>query len=164
MSNQFLDIEQALANIRKDAIDYTARDFDSIKQNLLNHIKIKYPDTYKDFNASSFGSLMFDLVAYVGDQLAFYTDYIAGESNLITAQEQDSVEDAAAENGASPAFPATVFAEAFLYVHIPANDDQSSYNANYLRNAIISSEEFSSFSASPEFFCLALGPVVSSSI
>ena len=62
-------------------IDYTARDFDTIKERLVDFVKTKYPDTYKDFNASSFGSLMFDLVAYVGDQLSFYTDYIANETN-----------------------------------------------------------------------------------
>ena len=34
-------------------IDYTARDFDTIKERLVDFVKTKYPDTYKDFNASS---------------------------------------------------------------------------------------------------------------
>ena len=74
-------------------IDYTARDFDSIKQRLVEFVKTRYPDTYKDFNASSFGSLMFDLVAYVGDSLAFYTDYVANESNSMTSIEERNTAD-----------------------------------------------------------------------
>ena len=56
-------------------IDYTGNDFDSIKKNLINYIKKYYPNTSKDFNEASFGSLMTDLVSYVGDNLSFYLDY-----------------------------------------------------------------------------------------
>ena len=52
-------------------IDYTSRDFESIKRDLLEYTKIYYPDTIKDFNDASFASLMFDTVAYVGDIISF---------------------------------------------------------------------------------------------
>ena len=68
-------------------IDYTSRDFESIKRDLLEYTKIYYPDTIKDFNDASFASLMFDTVAYVGDILSYYLDYQANESFLDTSIE-----------------------------------------------------------------------------
>ena len=59
------------------SIRYTNRDFTSIKGDLIEQAKIYYPDTYKDFNEASFGSMMLDSVAYVADQLNFYLDYQA---------------------------------------------------------------------------------------
>ena len=75
----------------KRPINYTSRDFNSIKQDLVNYAKRYYPTTFKDFNEASFGSLMLDMVSYIGDQLSFYTDYQANESFLDTAMEYDNV-------------------------------------------------------------------------
>ena len=72
-------------------INYTDRDFSSIRASLLEHARRYYPTTYKDFNEASFGSLMIDTVAYVGDILSFYLDYQANESFLETAAEYDNV-------------------------------------------------------------------------
>lgn len=72
-------------------IDYTNRDYNSIKDALVQHTKRYYPNTFKDFNQASFGSLMLDTVAYVGDVLSFYLDYQANESFLETAAEYKNV-------------------------------------------------------------------------
>ena len=69
----------------KKPINYTSRDFESIKDDLVNYAKRYYPTTFKDFNEASFGSLMMDMVAYVGDQLSFYADYQTNESFLDSA-------------------------------------------------------------------------------
>ena len=66
-------------------VDYTSLDFDSIRNDLITYVKRYYPDTYKDFNEASFGSLMLDTVSYVGDMLSFYLDYQANESFLDTS-------------------------------------------------------------------------------
>ena len=60
----------------KRPISYTSRDFESIKAALVDHAKRYYPDTYKDFNKASFGSLVLDTVAYTGDILSFYLDFL----------------------------------------------------------------------------------------
>ena len=75
----------------KRPINYTSRDFESIKNDLENYAKRYYPTTFKDFNEASFGALMLDLVAYVGDQLSFYADYQANESFLDSAIRYDNV-------------------------------------------------------------------------
>ena len=72
-------------------IDYLARDFQSIKDALVEHAKKYYPDTYKDFSEVGFGSLMLDTVAYVGDNLSFYLDYQANESFFDSAIEFKNV-------------------------------------------------------------------------
>ena len=75
----------------KRPVNYISRDFESIKQSLVDHAKRYYPDTFKDFNEASFGSLMLDAVSYIGDNLSFYVDYQANESFLDSAIEADNV-------------------------------------------------------------------------
>jgi len=75
----------------KRPINYTSRDFESIKSDLENYAKRYYPSTFKDFSEASFGALMLDLVAYVGDQLSFYADFQANESFLDSAIRYDNV-------------------------------------------------------------------------
>lgn len=75
----------------KRPINYTSRDFESIKADLENYAKRYYPTTFKDFSEASFGALMLDMVAYVGDQLSFYADFQANESFLDSAMRYDNV-------------------------------------------------------------------------
>ena len=76
---------------KRAPIKYTDRDFDSIKNSLIEHARRYYPDTFRDFSEASFGSLMLDSVAYVGDVLSFYLDYQANESYLNTALEFENI-------------------------------------------------------------------------
>tara|TARA_A100001011_G_C14300359_1_gene840476 strand:+ start:1155 stop:2957 length:1803 start_codon:yes stop_codon:yes gene_type:complete len=73
------------------AIKYTSRDFNSIKQDLVEYAKRYYPHTFKDFSESGFGSMMLDTVAYVGDILSFYLDYEVNETFLDTSIEYNNV-------------------------------------------------------------------------
>ena len=75
----------------KRPINYTSRDFEAIKNDLQNYAKRYYPSTFRDFSEASFGALMLDMVAYVGDQLSFYTDFHANESFLDSAIRYDNV-------------------------------------------------------------------------
>jgi len=61
-------------------VDYTKTAFNEIREQLMDNVKRYYPDTYKDFKKSSFGSLMLDLVSYIGDQLHYYMDHNANEA------------------------------------------------------------------------------------
>ena len=55
----------------KVPIKYTSRDFETIKRDLVDYAKRYYPDTFRDFSEASFGSLMIDTVAYIGDIFVF---------------------------------------------------------------------------------------------
>jgi uncharacterized phage protein gp47/JayE len=66
-------------------IDYTHREFETIREDLLGIAERFYPETFQDFSEASFGALTIDAVAYVADQLSFYLDYNVNEAFLDTA-------------------------------------------------------------------------------
>lgn len=72
-------------------IKYTSREFDSIKNDLIEYAKRYYPESFQDFNEAGVGALLLDTVAYIGDILSFYTDFQANESFLPTALEFDNI-------------------------------------------------------------------------
>lgn len=80
-----------MAKKKNIPVQYTNRDFESIREELISIATRYYPDTFQDFNEASFGSMMVDTVAYVGDLLSFYLDYQANESFLDTAVEYDNL-------------------------------------------------------------------------
>ena len=102
-------------------IDYTSRDFDSIRRDLENYAKRYYPDTYKDFNKASFGSLMLDTVAYVGDILSFYLDYQTNESFLETAIEYNNVVRLARQMGYKMNTSPSSYGMLTFYIQVPAD-------------------------------------------
>ena len=72
-------------------IDYTARDFGTIKERLIQHARKYYPETYQDFSDLSVGSMLIDMIAYVGDQMSLYLDHSVNEMFLPTATQYDNV-------------------------------------------------------------------------
>lgn len=84
---------------KKPPIKYTNREFETIKEDLVEYAKRYYPNSFKDFNQGSFGALMLDTVAYVGDVLSFYLDYQANEQFLSSAVEYDNVVKLAKQHG-----------------------------------------------------------------
>jgi len=104
--------------IRK--INYLSRDFDSIKNDLTEHAKRYYPDTYRDFNEASFGSLMLDTVAYVGDIMSFYLDYSVNESFMDTAVEYNNVIRHAKSMGYKFKGPSSTHGIVAIYCIVPA--------------------------------------------
>ena len=76
-----------MPKLKNTPINYTSRNFDSIKNDLINHAKRFYPDQVADFSQASFNSMILDSVAYVGDVMSYYLDYSVNESFLDTAVE-----------------------------------------------------------------------------
>ena len=72
-------------------INYTHRDYQSIRSDLMEIAERFYPDSFQDFSEASFGAMMLDAVAYVGDQLSFYLDYNVNETFLDTAYQYTNV-------------------------------------------------------------------------
>tara|TARA_R110000824_G_scaffold218064_2_gene404530 strand:+ start:4773 stop:6566 length:1794 start_codon:yes stop_codon:yes gene_type:complete len=107
---------------KKTPINYTSRDFNSIKESLVDYAKRYYPEVYQDFNEASFGSLMMDMVSYVGDVMSFYIDYQANESFLTTAFEKKNVINLSRQLGYKYQPIATSSGVITLYALVPAND------------------------------------------
>ena len=72
-------------------VDYTARDFEEVRERLMAHAKKYYPETYKDFSDLSFGSFLIDIVSYVGDQMSLFLDHSVNELFLPTATQYENV-------------------------------------------------------------------------
>ncbi len=116
----------------KKPINYTSRDFESIKDDLVNYAKRYYPTTFKDFNEASFGSLMMDMVAYVGDQLSFYADYQTNESFLDSAIEFGNIVRLAESVGYKyPGAPRST-GQCSFYIIVPANTNTRGPDLDYL--------------------------------
>ena len=117
---------------KKIPVKYTAREFSSIKEELVRHAKRYYPDQFQDFNEAGFGSLMLDTVAYVGDMLSFYLDYQANESFLDTANEFNNVVKLSKQLGYKfeNAFSSTGVAS--FYVMVPANNTGTGPDSRYI--------------------------------
>lgn len=113
-------------------VNYTSRDFDSIKKDLVSYVKRYYPDTYKDFNQLSFGSMMLDLVSYLGDNLSFYLDYNANESFLATSLEYDNVLMHAKQLGYKYDPNRSSVGEVDIYMPVPAQSQNVAPDLNYL--------------------------------
>lgn len=71
-------------------IDYTRRDFNTIKDDLLRRASSVFP-AWTDRDPSDFGMLFVDLWAYMGDVLHYYIDRAANEAFLGTATQRESV-------------------------------------------------------------------------
>lgn len=147
-------------------VDYTSRDFESIKNDLITHVKRYYPSIYQDFNEASFGSIMIDTVAYVGDILSFYMDYNVNESFLDSSIEINNIIKLARQMGyrfkGTPSSSGTVT----LYIVVPAASNGVQPDLDYApilkKGAVFSSgDEGASFTLNEDVdFSLASNEVV----
>jgi len=112
-------------------IKYTSRDFNSIKNDLVNYAKRYYPNSFKDFNKASFGALMLDTVAYTGDILSFYLDYQANESFLDTASEFENVIRHGRELGYKYNPNPSSHGYVMIYILVPANANGIGVDSDY---------------------------------
>jgi hypothetical protein len=113
-------------------INYTSREYQSIRRDLLEIAERLYPDSFQDFSEASFGSLMLDAVAYVSDQLSFYMDYNVNESFLDTAYQFNNVLRHGRALGYKYQGRPSTFGTAALYVIVPASSTSLGPDGAYL--------------------------------
>ena len=113
-------------------IDYTHREYKTIREDLTQIAERFYPDTFKDWSEASFGSLMLDAVAYIGDQLSFYLDYNVNESFLDTAYQYDNVLRHGRILGYKFEGRPSTYGKAALFVVIPASSTGLGPDLSYI--------------------------------
>jgi len=113
-------------------IKYTSREFDSIKEDLVDYAKRYYPDSYRDFTKASFGAMVLDSVAYVGDVLSYYVDYSVNESFMDTAIEFDNIRKHARALGYNYFSTPSSYGEVALFISVPANTNGTAPDTSYL--------------------------------
>jgi hypothetical protein len=101
-------------------VKYLGRDFDSIKQGLVDFVKNYYPNTYNDFNEASPGMMFLELISYVGDTLNYYVDSQFKESLLLQATERRNILAIAAAMGYKPTVSVPSAVDLDLFQLIPS--------------------------------------------
>lgn len=71
--------------------DFQSYDFQTLRKSMIEYLRTYYPEDYNDFIESSEFIALIDLVAFMGQSLAFRTDLNARENFLDTAERRDSV-------------------------------------------------------------------------
>jgi len=72
-------------------ISYTDRDFESLRQDLVNYTRQYYPELIDNFNDASVFSVFMDLNAAIGDNLHYHIDRSIQETVLQYAQQRSSI-------------------------------------------------------------------------
>ena len=113
-------------------INYTNKDFASIKANLLNLVQSYYNNNNQqlDLSPSSPINLFIDTAAYVGDILSFYTDINLQESLLQYTQEQQNINSLAYFLGYKPQVTSVATVTLDVYQLLPS-DASNNYQPDY---------------------------------
>jgi uncharacterized phage protein gp47/JayE len=112
-------------------INYTNREFGTIRKDLMEIAERLYPDSFQDFSEASFASLMIDAVAYVGDQLSFYLDYNVNESFLDTAYQFNNILRHGRVLGYKFTGRPSTYGAAAFYVSVPSTATGLGMNKSY---------------------------------
>ena len=72
-------------------ISYTERDFEGLRQELVNYTRQYYPELIDNFNDAAVFSVLMDLNAAIGDNLHYHIDRSIQETVLQYAQQKSSI-------------------------------------------------------------------------
>ena len=72
-------------------VNFNAYDFPTIRTAMVEYIRLNYPEDFNDWTESSEFVAIIDLLAYLGQSLAFRMDLNTRENFLDTAQRRDSI-------------------------------------------------------------------------
>lgn len=71
--------------------DFQSYDFETLRKSMVDYLRLYYPETFNDFTESSEFVALLDLIAFMGQGLAFRSDLNTRENFLDTAERRDSV-------------------------------------------------------------------------
>lgn len=71
--------------------DFQAYDYDTLRKSFIDYLTTYYPETFNDYIESSEFVALLDVIAYMGQALAFRDDLNARENFIDTAERRDSV-------------------------------------------------------------------------
>ena len=135
-------------------INYTGKDFNSFRENLIQYAKSYYASTYKDFSENSTGMMFIELASYVGDVLSYYIDHQFKEGFLQYSSERKNIINLANYLGYKIRTSVAATTELDVYQLIPSKigqDGKSEPDFRYALNIQEGMEITSSDGNSPSF-------------
>ena len=119
-----------MANLKRD-IRYTDRDFNTIRNQLIQYSKTYFPDTYNDFTETSTGMLFIEMASYVGDVMSFYLDNQIQETFIQKARQNQNLYALAYSLGYVPKVTTVATVPLDYYQQVPAILSASVYIPDY---------------------------------
>lgn len=71
--------------------DFQSYDFETLRKSMIDYLRLYFPEDFNDFIESSEFIALIDLIAFLGQGLAFRTDLNARENFIDTAERRDSI-------------------------------------------------------------------------
>jgi hypothetical protein len=71
--------------------DFQSYDFETLRKSFVDYLRLYYPETFNDYIESSEFIALLDVMAFMGQALAFRNDLNTRENFLDTAERRDSV-------------------------------------------------------------------------
>ena len=81
---------QAIYQTFREA-DFRSYDYETLRKSFIDYLRVYYPETFNDFIESSEFIALLDIIAYMGQGLAFRNDLNTRENFIDTAERRDSV-------------------------------------------------------------------------
>ena len=91
VDSDFLKLIPSPLDNKEKLIDFSASDFETLRQNLIKYVQATFPLDYNNFESSDFGVLLIELMAAVGHIQSNKSDYLANENFIGTARSRDSI-------------------------------------------------------------------------
>ena len=86
VSQDWTKLYQAFRNA-----DFQSYDYETLRASMVSYLQLYYPEDFNDFIESSEFIALIDMIAFLGQSLAFRADLNARENFIDTAQRRDSI-------------------------------------------------------------------------
>jgi hypothetical protein len=116
--------------------DFQSYDFETLRKSFIDYLRLYYPETFNDYIESSEFIALLDVIAFMGQAMAFRTDLNTRENYLDTAERRDSVTRLA--NLVSYTAKRNTAAEGYLKVfNVTTTENVVDYNGVNLSNVTV---------------------------
>lgn len=105
---------------KERTIKYINKDFNAIKRDLMQFTQAHQSGAFQDFNESSPGMAVLELVAYIGDVLSFYQDVQFEELKQESARQLQNVVSFAKSLGYRPSGKRAATVTETVFIQVPA--------------------------------------------
>ena len=116
-----------IQSVRSNQRTYLAKDFESLRSELVQYGNIYFKDQVSDFSENGLAGMFVEMAAYVGDVLSFYLDHQFNELDIQTAVESQNIERLVRAAGVKikGASPSTAVVD--FYIEVPAEYHNNQY-------------------------------------
>ena len=133
--------------------DFQSYDFETLRKSFIDYLRQYYPETFNDYIESSEFIALLDVIAFMGQALAFRTDLNTRESYIDTAERRDSVIKLA--NLVSYTPQRNTAASGYLKVNsVVTTENVSDYNGVNLANITVNWADPSNFDWQEQFISI----------